>query len=747
MYQAFYGLKEIPFSIAPNPKYLFLSERHQEALGHLQYCLDSGGGFLLLTGEVGTGKTTLARTLLSKIASNTDIAYILNPSLTEIELLATLCDELAITYSPSPSLKELVDAISGFLIDNHNNGRKTLLVIDEAQHLRAEVLEQLRLLTNLETDHDKLLQVMLIGQPELQQQLKQQHLRQLAQRITARYHLMPLEASEVSAYIAHRLKIAGREHVLFSKKSCNRIFELSEGIPRVINLICDKALLLAYGEQLTEVDISSVNRAASQVLFVDYQMPATSNAQWLKPMLSSTVVIVGVLGIAWGGLNFYRVMSAQNEHGVVMTTPVAESAELPLTAPLTASSVVPSTAPLVIPTARDNLLIAPVANVVIQPTAIDINQHINPYLAKSRLSQSAFSGLMGLWGTAQGAGVDHCNSAKQYGLRCVEGTGWDQLLGYNHPAMFSFRVAGQTYFAVAVAVDSDNKVLIQLFDQQLVVNKSWLLQHWTGAFTVLWQPPTGFNRYLKLGQQGGAVTELASMLNQFYQLPNSASYSFDQVLAQLVRRFQAEHQLTVDGIAGEQTLLKLQIATARQGQTLLNDIKLAQFDAGPNSTLIAKRVALPPVYIEPARYQAKLAKKTAVAAPINKRVSEPPKSTAANFDQLVTQDGISADLAQRFSQALAAMEAEQLSEPLPAKLHPQALVYFPQWYQDLVPPLQFSSHIYSSDRAERWVKVNRQVVKEGELINADLRLVKVTPERVVIEMQQRQFTLPALTDW
>jgi len=744
MYQAFYGLKEIPFSIAPNPKYLFLSERHQEALGHLQYCLDSGGGFLLLTGEVGTGKTTLARTLLSKVASNTDIASILNPSLTEIELLATLCDELAITYSPSPSLKELVDAISGFLIDNHNNGRKTLLVIDEAQHLRAEVLEQLRLLTNLETDDDKLLQVMLIGQPELQQQLKQQHLRQLAQRITARYHLMPLEAQEVSAYIAHRLKIAGREHVLFSKKSCNRIFELSEGIPRVINLICDKALLLAYGEQLTEVDISSVNRAASQVLFVDYQVPATSNAQWLKPMLTSTVVIVGVLGIAWGGLNFYRVMSAQNEHGVVMTTPVAESAVERLTAPLTTSSI----APLAMPAVSGNLPITPVANLVTQQASIDVNQHINPYLAKSRLSQSAFSGLMGLWGTAQGAGVDHCNSAKQYGLRCVEGTGWDQLLGYNHPAVFSFRVAGQTYFAAAVAVDSDNKVLIQLFDQQLVVNKSWLLQHWTGAFTVLWQPPAGFNRYLKLGQQGGAVTELASMLHQFYQLPNSASHSFDQVLAQLVRRFQAEHQLTVDGIAGEQTLLKLQIATARQGQTLLNDPKLAQFDAGPTSTLIAKRVALPPAYIAPARYQAKLVKKPSVAAPTNRKLaSEPPQSTTATVDQLVTQEGVSADLAQRFSQALAAMEAEQLSEPLPAKLHPQALVYFPQWYQDLVPPLQFSSHIYSSDRAERWVKVNRQVVKEGELINADLRLVQVTPEQVIIEMQQRQFTLPALTDW
>jgi len=739
MYQAFYGLKEIPFSIAPNPKYLFLSERHQEALGHLQYCLDSGGGFVLLTGEVGTGKTTLARTLLSQLASNTDIASILNPSLTEVELLATFCDQLAITYSPNPSLKELIDAISGFLIDNHNNGRKTLLVIDEAQHLRSEVLEQLRLLTNLETDHDKLLQVMLIGQPELQQQLKQQHLRQLAQRITARYHLMPLVAAEVSAYVAHRLKVAGREHVLFSKKACGRIFELSQGIPRVINLICDKALLLAYGEQLTEIGVGSINQAASQVLFLDYQAPSQVSGQWLKPMLASSVVIVGVLGLFWGGLNAYRSLAPTTDVESVITPTVVVAPPLEvLVEPVKPQPPVTHSASLTVE--------VPVVNATEQ-----FNQQIQPYLAKARLSQTAFSGLMAVWGTAQGAGIDRCKSAKQYGLLCIEGAGWDQLMAYNHPAVISLNVAGQSSHAVIIAVGNDNKVKIQLFDQQLLADKSWILQHWTGAFTLLWQPPVGFNRYLRLGERSMAVSELSSMLNLYYQLPNTAVNTFDPVLAQLVRRFQRDQQLTVDGIAGAKTLLKLQIATARQGQSLLSKAALLVSNQGSSTNtkqIVTKTVALPPPYIEPVSYQPTLKKKPRAAATLtSKTVTEPAQSATLKLDKLSEQGGVTADLAQRFSQALADMETEQVNDPLPQKLHPQALVHFPQWYQDLVPPLQFTSHIYSSDDSERWVKVNRQVVKEGELINADLRLVKVTPEQVIIEMQQRQFTLPALTDW
>ncbi len=247
MYQAFFGLNEIPFSIAPNPQFLFLSDRHREALTHLTYGLGETGGFVLLTGEVGTGKTTVSRCLLKQLPETTDTAFILNPSLTELELLATLCDELGIQYGDKPTLKQLTDLISQFLLNNHQQGRHTLLIIDEAQHLRAEVLEQLRLLTNLETDTKKLLQIILIGQPELQQLLQRQELRQLAQRITARYHLMPLTQEEVGLYVQHRLQVAGRHQPLFSSSAIKALHKYSGGIPRLVNLLCERALMAAYG--------------------------------------------------------------------------------------------------------------------------------------------------------------------------------------------------------------------------------------------------------------------------------------------------------------------------------------------------------------------------------------------------------------------------------------------------------------------------------------------------------------------
>ncbi len=221
---------------------------------------------MLLTGEVGTGKTTVSRCLLRQLPENTDTAFILNPSLTELELLATLCDELKIPYGEAPTLKQLTDHISGFLLANHQAGRNTVLIIDEAQHLRAEVLEQLRLLTNLETDTRKLLQVILIGQPELQQLLKRQELRQLAQRITARYHLLPLTEEEVGFYVQHRLQVAGRSEPLFNRGAIRALHKFSGGIPRLINLLCERALMAGYGQSRTPIDAKMVATAAEEVL-------------------------------------------------------------------------------------------------------------------------------------------------------------------------------------------------------------------------------------------------------------------------------------------------------------------------------------------------------------------------------------------------------------------------------------------------------------------------------------------------
>src|SRR5919201_4829908 len=236
MYASYFGLKEAPFSITPDPRYLYMSERHREALAHLLYGIGEGGGFVQLTGEVGTGKTTLCRCLLEQVPPHVDVALILNPRLTALELLGAVCDELRIPYPvDTTSTKTLVDLLYRYLLDAHGRGRRTVLIIDEAQDLSIDVLEQVRLLTNLETTREKLLQIILIGQPELITLLEREDLRQLAQRITARYHLEPFDAADTRAYIRHRLQIAGRTRGLFTEAAMRTVHAASRGIPRLIN--------------------------------------------------------------------------------------------------------------------------------------------------------------------------------------------------------------------------------------------------------------------------------------------------------------------------------------------------------------------------------------------------------------------------------------------------------------------------------------------------------------------------------
>lgn len=293
MYTGFFGLTSQPFSIAPNPDFLFLSPRHAEALAHLRYGLGEAGGFVLLTGEVGTGKTTVSRCLLQELTDKTEVAFILNPTLNELELLAAICDQLKIRYKKSDaSLKMLTDKITNRLMKNHQAGKNTILIIDEAQHLQPAVLEQLRLLTNLETNTKKLLQVILIGQPELQQLLQRQDLRQLAQRITARYHLMPLTEQEVQQYISYRLQVAGCSRPVFTASAVKKLFQLSGGIPRLLNLICDRALLGGYSQQKALIDAGLINQAASEVLAIKPQPEKAAWPVWLWPML--TLVALGV---------------------------------------------------------------------------------------------------------------------------------------------------------------------------------------------------------------------------------------------------------------------------------------------------------------------------------------------------------------------------------------------------------------------------------------------------------------------
>lgn len=300
MYTNYFGLKELPFSIAPNPDFLFMSDRHREALSHLTYGLGDTGGFVLLTGEVGTGKTTVSRCVLQSLPENTEVAFILNPTLSSQELLATVCDELKIKYRKTgATLKTLTDKIQEKLLKNHEAGLNTVLIIDEAQHLQAEVLEQLRLLTNLETNVKKLLQVILIGQPELQQLLQRQDLRQLAQRITARYHLMPLDKHEVVQYIKHRLDIAKSPRMLFDKQAITTIHKLSHGIPRLINLLCDKALLKAFNTNQTVVNKKIVIMASDEALGTGQHDTALSgSASYNSPQAMMKIMLLAIITIS-----------------------------------------------------------------------------------------------------------------------------------------------------------------------------------------------------------------------------------------------------------------------------------------------------------------------------------------------------------------------------------------------------------------------------------------------------------------
>ncbi|ASM49188.1 general secretion pathway protein A [Pseudoalteromonas espejiana DSM 9414] len=271
MYLSYFGLSEKPFSISPNPHYLFLSERHKEALAHLTYGLGEDGGFVLLTGEVGTGKTTITRSILEQLPQNTQVAMIHNPALSELELLASICDELNITYdTQNATLKSLTDIIKQHLEANNKAGGHTILIIDEAQLLAPDVLEQLRLLTNIETDHKKLLQIVLVGQPELQALLKRTELRQLAQRITARYHLLPLTQGQTVAYIKHRLHIAGCDKGVFSLDAMQTVHQLTGGIPRLMNLVCERALVGAFSKQQLIVDSDIIKKSAQESLPMDF---------------------------------------------------------------------------------------------------------------------------------------------------------------------------------------------------------------------------------------------------------------------------------------------------------------------------------------------------------------------------------------------------------------------------------------------------------------------------------------------
>jgi general secretion pathway protein A len=297
MYKDYFRLTEMPFSIAPDPRFMYMSDRHREALAHLLYGVQGEGGILLLTGEVGTGKTTLCRCLLEQMDARCDVAFILNPKMSVEDLLKAICDEFHVELGAAAvSVKALVDAINSHLLRSNAQGRRAVLIIDEAQNLRPDVLEQLRLLTNLETNTRKLLQIILIGQPELRQMLRRAELRQVAQRIVARYHLGHLTRLEVAAYVVHRLRVAGTQLPLIPYALTAPLYRLTGGVPRLINLVCDRALLGAYVKRELQVTPGILKKAAREVLDL-----SPGRRLWRRLMLGTALAVAaGCAGVAWG---------------------------------------------------------------------------------------------------------------------------------------------------------------------------------------------------------------------------------------------------------------------------------------------------------------------------------------------------------------------------------------------------------------------------------------------------------------
>lgn len=529
MYQQYFGLVEQPFSIAVNPRYLFMSARHRDALAHLLYGVGSGGGFILLTGEVGTGKTTLNRCLLEQLPDSTDIAIVLNPALSAVELLATVCDEFDINYPRgSASLKVLTDALHQFLLGNHRAGRRTVLMIDEAQHLGFEVLEQIRLLTNLETDEKKLLQIILTGQPELAVMLARPELRQLNQRITARFDLTPLDGSETRSYVRHRLQVAGlgEGRTLFNEAALREIYQLSGGVPRLINLVCDRALMGAYGRSETTVSRHLVREAARETLGAGFSGSGSTNgairaARWRR----------------WGLASFIFCALA----AVVLLDRWPLGADVELLRPSTAAKT-----PAPAPSATHE-----------EPSAVALLP--DEGLGSWNLSpDDADAALWSLW---MGERLEGrlCERAVEKGLRCERSDAdvWDAVVETNRPVVLDLRRENGFAGASVLITIRGGSGWLWTGDSVCDVSLQRLASHWRGGFHYLWRSPEGWTRPLVQGDQGPVVRQVVNDFSRLDGLPPPPLDVFTPALAERVRQFQSSVGLEIDGVIGVRTLQAL----------------------------------------------------------------------------------------------------------------------------------------------------------------------------------------------
>lgn len=556
MYEAYFNLASTPFAVTPDPRYVYLTQRHREALAHLQYGLQQAGGFVQLTGEVGTGKTTLCRCLLEQIPPETDVAMILNPRVGVVGLLAAICDELRVAY-PSDTLdtiKALVDALYAYLLEAHARGRRTVLIIDEAQNLSPAVLEQIRLLTNLETSTEKLLQIILIGQPELNRLLARPGLRQLAQRITARYHLTPLSRADTAAYIRHRLRVAGGEANLFTPAAVREVYRLSDGVPRLINVLCDRALLGTYALERSRVNAAMVWQAHREIRGKIHPAPWMRGLRWAAGLGALALVFAGAG--QWAAREW--IVPSRNipplrsvEGARTPMVPAGEAARLPGDSARLLHAV--SKAP---PLPQPRL-----AEILASP-------------GERNDEDAAYSSLFSAWGVAyrRPASGSGCDAAKAHGLECLFRTGsWNKIRRYDLPALLVLTLPGGGRRQVALVGLEDDSVTLKIDGYERTFSLTEVDRYWDGPFILLWPPPHGI-RMLSPGMQGEAVRWLRRSLDAAEEKPSQAAPSdlFDAELTRRVLAFQGNRSLHPDGLVGTETLVHLVHVTRKPGTPSLS---------------------------------------------------------------------------------------------------------------------------------------------------------------------------------